>query len=482
MAAPFARHPSQLYEAALEGLVLFLVLRLLTHYAKQLRAPGLIAGTFVAGYGLSRIIVEFYREPDAHIGYLAGNWLTMGMILSLPMVLVGLWAIVSARMASGHAGAMTALRERLVRLIEATGPLSVADYMAHCLFDPEQGYYTTREPFGVSGDFTTAPEISQMFGELVAIWLYNAWTLAGRPENGGSGRDRPRARHADERCRPHPAPARSGFRAADAFRSWSRPVRACARSSARPLARQPARLRLARFQWPRCPTVRFSSWATSFSTPCPSPSMWRPIGGWRETHGRARRGGKPLFLRPAQGYRTGSSCRPVPIARPRARSSSSHRRAARSCQGGGIAARIGRHGGAGLFFDYGYEGPALGDTLQALRRHAPDDVLAHPGEADLNFACPISPALAQAARQGKISRRGSWIRGGGGEFPPAGHGLAGAGGSARRAGGRRDAPSALQGESGPPGAAGADGPPVQGADGSYPRPGAAAGAGIGGLT
>ncbi|MCG6114497.1 MAG: prolipoprotein diacylglyceryl transferase [Mesorhizobium sp.] len=97
---PFARHPSQLYEAALEGLVLFLVLRLLTHYARQLRAPGLVAGAFVAGYGLSRIIVEFYREPDAHIGYLAGNWLTMGMLLSLPMVLVGLWAIVSARMAA----------------------------------------------------------------------------------------------------------------------------------------------------------------------------------------------------------------------------------------------------------------------------------------------------------------------------------------------------------------------------------------------
>jgi phosphatidylglycerol---prolipoprotein diacylglyceryl transferase len=64
-----------------------------------IEGAGLVAGVFVAGYGLSRIIVEFYREPDAHIGYLAGNWLTMGMVLSLPMVLVGLWAVVSARMA-----------------------------------------------------------------------------------------------------------------------------------------------------------------------------------------------------------------------------------------------------------------------------------------------------------------------------------------------------------------------------------------------
>jgi phosphatidylglycerol---prolipoprotein diacylglyceryl transferase len=97
---PFPRHPSQLYEAALEGLVLFVMLRMLTHWSLQLRSPGLIAGTFVAGYGLSRIIVEFYREPDAHIGYLAGNWLTMGMVLSLPMVIVGLWAVMSARRAA----------------------------------------------------------------------------------------------------------------------------------------------------------------------------------------------------------------------------------------------------------------------------------------------------------------------------------------------------------------------------------------------
>ena len=76
---------------------------------------------------------------------------------------------------------MTALKERLKRLIAAAGPISVADYMAACLFDPEAGYYTTREPFGAAGDFTTAPEISQMFGELVAIWAYSAWDEAGRP-------------------------------------------------------------------------------------------------------------------------------------------------------------------------------------------------------------------------------------------------------------------------------------------------------------
>jgi phosphatidylglycerol:prolipoprotein diacylglycerol transferase len=94
---PEPRHPSQLYEAALEGLVLFLVLRLLTHTFLKLKNPGTVSGAFLAGYGLSRISVEFFRVPDQQLGYLAGSWLTMGMVLSTPMVLFGLWAIWRAR-------------------------------------------------------------------------------------------------------------------------------------------------------------------------------------------------------------------------------------------------------------------------------------------------------------------------------------------------------------------------------------------------
>ena len=90
------RHPSQLYEAALEGVVLFAVLALLVFGLRRLRTPGFIAGAFVAGYGFSRIVVEFFREPDAQIGYLAGDWLTMGMVLSVPMVLAGLWTVARA--------------------------------------------------------------------------------------------------------------------------------------------------------------------------------------------------------------------------------------------------------------------------------------------------------------------------------------------------------------------------------------------------
>ncbi|QWK76974.1 prolipoprotein diacylglyceryl transferase [Ochrobactrum sp. BTU1] len=97
---PEPRHPSQLYEAFLEGFVLFFVLLLLVWVGKKLKAPGFIAGTFVLGYGLSRIIVEFFREPDAQLGYLFGGWLTMGMILSLPMMIIGLWAMWRANRAA----------------------------------------------------------------------------------------------------------------------------------------------------------------------------------------------------------------------------------------------------------------------------------------------------------------------------------------------------------------------------------------------
>lgn len=94
---PFARHPSQIYEALLEGLVLFVLLRVLTHSQLKLKTPGFVGGAFVAAYGVSRIFVEFFREPDAQLGYLLGGWLTMGMVLSLPMVLIGIWGMARAR-------------------------------------------------------------------------------------------------------------------------------------------------------------------------------------------------------------------------------------------------------------------------------------------------------------------------------------------------------------------------------------------------
>ncbi|MEX0852055.1 MAG: prolipoprotein diacylglyceryl transferase, partial [Bauldia sp.] len=87
-AGPEPRHPSQLYEAGLEGLALFLFLRLLTHRLHRLTHPGFVSGGFAAGYGVARTVIEFFREPDEQVGFLAGG-LTMGMALSLPMIAAG---------------------------------------------------------------------------------------------------------------------------------------------------------------------------------------------------------------------------------------------------------------------------------------------------------------------------------------------------------------------------------------------------------
>ena len=76
---------------------------------------------------------------------------------------------------------MTELADRLVHLIRQNGPMTVADYMRHCLLDPQFGYYTTRDPFGTAGDFITAPEISQMFGELIGLAIAQAWLDQGAP-------------------------------------------------------------------------------------------------------------------------------------------------------------------------------------------------------------------------------------------------------------------------------------------------------------
>lgn len=94
---PLPRHPSQIYEAALEGIVLFLVLRLCTHRFLKLRAPRFVTGVFIAGYGTARTLVEFVREPDPQLGYLFGGWLTMGMVLSLPMILLGVVLFLTAK-------------------------------------------------------------------------------------------------------------------------------------------------------------------------------------------------------------------------------------------------------------------------------------------------------------------------------------------------------------------------------------------------
>ncbi len=91
------RHPSQIYEALLEGLLLFIIL---WWFSARARHPGQVSGLFLVGYGIFRIIAEFFREPDSHIGNIALDLITMGQLLSLPMVIAGCWLLFRRRMKS----------------------------------------------------------------------------------------------------------------------------------------------------------------------------------------------------------------------------------------------------------------------------------------------------------------------------------------------------------------------------------------------
>jgi phosphatidylglycerol:prolipoprotein diacylglycerol transferase len=93
-AGPLPRHPSQLYEAGLEGIILFIVLALLMR-AGALKRPGLIIGAFAVGYAIARTSCEFFREPDVQLGFLWGG-LTMGMLLSIPLFVAGVGFITLA--------------------------------------------------------------------------------------------------------------------------------------------------------------------------------------------------------------------------------------------------------------------------------------------------------------------------------------------------------------------------------------------------
>jgi SAM-dependent MidA family methyltransferase len=287
---------------------------------------------------------------------------------------------------------MNALAQKIARIIEATGPVSVADYMALCLFDPDHGYYTTRQPFGADGDFITAPEVSQMFGELVAVWLFSAWTVIDRPSpvtlaEIGPGR---------------------GTLMKDVLRTLTRLA---------PEARQKVKVAmieaspaLAGAQKTALAGCGFEvTWHGSVATlpaepllivgnelfdAIPARQFVKVEGKWRERVVALDDDGKlclaagassldPALLPPDAGATPDGT---IFEASP-----------ARTALMQTIAEHIAAHGGAGLFIDYGHAEPGFGDTLQAIRRHAYEDVLKNPGEADLTSHVDFS-ALAQTAR------------------------------------------------------------------------------------
>lgn len=290
---------------------------------------------------------------------------------------------------------MTLLKDNILRLISAAGPLGVADYMALCLFDPEHGYYTTREPFGAAGDFTTAPEISQMFGELIAIWLYDAWSLAGRPHGPvlaeiGPGR---------------------GTQMKDIVRALHRLDPALVRQARFELVETSPRLRevqratladsLPAFAWhdgvETLPDGPLFIVGNELFDAIPVRQYVKTVAGWRERVIGTSGDGDLQFVAGASGVDPALLPADAASAPEGAIVEIAPARAAMMDM---IAERIARHGGAGLFIDYGYSEPAVGDTLQAVRQHAYDDVLAHPGHADLTAHVDFASLKRTAERHG----------------------------------------------------------------------------------
>jgi hypothetical protein len=148
------RHPSQLYEAVLEGLVLMALLVWMFWKTRARYQPGKLVGTFILGYGLVRFGLEFIREPDAHlVDFAQRTGLHMGQWLSLPMILGGIYLIATAKKREARCSrsrpmSPTPLEIELAARIAAEGPIPVADYMAAA----NAHYYATRDPFGVDGD------------------------------------------------------------------------------------------------------------------------------------------------------------------------------------------------------------------------------------------------------------------------------------------------------------------------------------------
>lgn len=299
----------------------------------------------------------------------------------------------------------------LTRRIAMGGPISIATFMAEALGHPTHGYYITRDPLGVAGDFTTAPEISQMFGEMVGVWLADCWFRLGSPDpvtlvelGPGRGTLMADALRATRRV--------PGFHAAIRL--------ALVETSPALRARQAANLQGHDPAWHDSlgdvaggPMLLV---ANEFFDALPIRQFVRGPRGWAERKvGLDETGALAFMLEPAP---VAAALHPV-FADPRIPTGA----VAELCPAGiGIAREIGQRlataPGAALLIDYGYAGPAIGDTLQALRAHQMVPVLDDPGLADLTAHVDFT-ALAQAAQQagaeahptpGRTIDQGDWLR------------------------------------------------------------------------
>ncbi|GAA4765382.1 class I SAM-dependent methyltransferase [Novosphingobium ginsenosidimutans] len=282
------------------------------------------------------------------------------------------------------------------RLIASTGPISLMHYMG----EANARYYASRDPLGTAGDFVTAPEISQMFGELIGLWLADMWINAGRKQTVhyvelGPGR---------------------GTLARDA-------LRAAGRHGLEPsvhLVEASAALRDVQLA-----TVPGAQWhhdlstipdhgpllvvANEFLDALPVRQLVKTAEGWRER----------MVVPDGDRFACIAGPQPMDPAVPDARRDAPDGTIYELCPGAAatvyeVAGRLKDQGGAALFIDYGHDSPRDGSTLQAVRAHLKVDPFVNPGEADLtahvDFAALVPIAESRGARWIGTVPQGRWLR------------------------------------------------------------------------
>ena len=281
--------------------------------------------------------------------------------------------------------------DRMVRtMIEAHGPIDLAQLMALAAAHPEHGYYPTRDPLGAAGDFVTAPEISQLFGELLGLAMAQAWLDQG----------------AGPAALVELGPGR-GTLMADAWRAVGKVpgfhdevALHLVETSPALRARQAARLAAARPTWhdevAGLPTaVPLLVIANEFLDALPIRQLERRAGRWYQRRvGIAPDGGLGFVL----------DARSLPVPLDAAEGAVLELAPAREAVVAGLAGRLAGQGGMALLIDYGHRRePPLGDTLQALRGHRKVDPLAGLGAADLTSHVAFAPLCAIATAQGAVA-------------------------------------------------------------------------------
>ena len=281
---------------------------------------------------------------------------------------------------------MTRLGDILTARIAATGPMTLADYMAECLLHPQHGYYTTRDPFGASGDFTTAPEISQMFGELLGLFLAQVWLDQGQPPafvlaELGPGRGTLMA---------------DAMRATKGVPGFHAALRLCLVEASPVLrARQAQGLSGYQVEWfatvQDLPAGPLYLIANEFFDALPIRQFQRTGGGWRERMVGLSAGTLGFGLGPEVRVAAldtrladmpdGGIVEFCPTAGPIVQE---------------VSSRIAKAGGVALIVDYGGRA-SRADTFQALKSNAYADPFAEPGQADLTAHVDFA-ALAGASR------------------------------------------------------------------------------------